>query len=69
MESRKIILMNLFAGQKQRCNIENGLVDTAGTEEGASIEKVALTYIHDHVSNSWLVGSCCLTLGAQSGAL
>ena len=34
MESRKIILMNLFAGQKQRCDIENGLVDTAGDRGG-----------------------------------
>ena len=33
MESRKIVPMNLFAGQEQR-HIENRLVDTAGEGEG-----------------------------------
>ena len=34
MESRKIVMMNLFAGQQQRCNAKNRLVDTAGEGEG-----------------------------------
>ena len=33
------------------------------------IERVALKYIHYHVENRHLVGSCCLTEGAQPGAL
>ena len=30
MESRKIVLMNLFTEKKWRVEVENGLVDTAG---------------------------------------
>ena len=34
LESRKMVQMNLFAGQNIDANVENGLVDTAGEEEG-----------------------------------
>ena len=34
MESRKIVLMNLFAGQQWRNRLENRLMDTRGGEEG-----------------------------------
>ena len=33
MEYRKIVLMNLFAGQKWRCRLANGLVDTVREAE------------------------------------
>ena len=47
MESRKIVLMNLFAGQEQRCRCTEQTVDTTGEEKKAGwIEGVALTYIH-----------------------
>ena len=54
MESRKMVLMNLFTGQEQRhietdTDIENGLVNTVGEGQGGTIESVALTYIHYHV--------------------
>ena len=46
MESRKIILMKLFAGQNRDPDIENRLVDTVrGGEGGTNQEKVALKYI------------------------
>ena len=36
MESRKMILMNLFAGQPGDANIENRLMDTVGEGEGGA---------------------------------
>ena len=33
------------------------------------MDKVVLTYVHYHVDNGDLVRSCCVTQGAQSGAL
>ena len=34
MESRKMVLMNLFAGRNRDFQAKNGFVDTAGEEEG-----------------------------------
>ena len=34
MESRKIVLMNIFTENKWRCRVENGLVDTEGEGQG-----------------------------------
>ena len=34
MNSRKMVLMNLFAGQQRRPSTENRLVDTVGEGEG-----------------------------------
>ena len=34
MESRKMVLMILFAGSSREADIENRLVDTAGEGEG-----------------------------------
>ena len=48
MESRKIVLMNLFTKKSWR-HKENRLVDTAREERVVLIEKVALIYIHYHV--------------------
>ena len=36
MESRKVILMNLFAGQPGDADIENRLMDTVGEGEGGA---------------------------------
>ena len=37
MESRKVVLMTLFAGPNRDTNVENGLADTAGEgEDGMS---------------------------------
>ena len=36
MESRKMILMNLFAGQPGDADIENRLMDTVGKGEGGA---------------------------------
>ena len=33
MESRKMVLMNLFSGRKGDADIENGLADTVGKGE------------------------------------
>ena len=50
MESRKMVQMNLFAGQEWDADIENGHVDTGRGEEGVEwIGRLGLTYIHDHV--------------------
>ena len=36
MESRKMILINLFAGRTRDADVENGLADTAEEGEGGS---------------------------------
>ena len=46
MKSRKMVLMNLFAGKNEDADIENKLVDIAREGEGGKTEKVALTYIY-----------------------
>ena len=42
---------------------------TQGGEKVGRIARVALTYMHYHMWNSWLVWSCCIAQGAQPGAL
>ena len=49
MESRKIVLMNLFAGQNGDADIEDRLVDTAGNERMGQMERVAWEHIHYHM--------------------
>ena len=52
MESRKMVLMNLFVGTIWRyrdADVENGLVDKWGKEKVGRMEKVASTYIHCYV--------------------
>ena len=36
MESRKMVLMNLFAGQPGDAHLENTLVDTVGEGQGGA---------------------------------
>ena len=46
MESRKMVLMNLFAGQNGDADIEDRLVDTAGNERMGQMERVAWESYH-----------------------
>ena len=63
-KSRKMVLMNLFAGKEWRRRCRDR---TCGQEWEGSVEKAASTYI-SCVKWIW-VGSCCLTQGAQPGTL
>ena len=64
MESRKIVLMNLFAGKewRHRCREWTCKHGGKGRERVGWMEKVASTY-------EQLVRSCCITQGAQPDAL
>ena len=66
MESRKVVLMNLYAGQQWRHRLEKGLVVTVGKERLGGIERVALIHIHYHKYNRFPVGICCVTQGTQT---
>ena len=58
-------------GRNRDTDTENRLVDTAGEGESEmNWEKSneALTCMHSHAWNTQLVGSCCVTQGAQSSA-
>lgn len=48
MESRKRVLINIFAGQN-RDDIENELVHTMGEGEGGTNWERSTTYIHYHM--------------------
>ena len=50
MESRKMVLMNLFAGSSGDADIKNRLVDPVGEGEGGTI-RVALKHTHYHMQN------------------
>ena len=55
MESRKTVLMNLFASRNRNGDIENRTVDTEqgqGKERVGQIERGALINIQYHVQNS-----------------
>ena len=67
MESRKIVLMNLFAGQEQNrrhrewaCGHSRG---RRGEENWESNTEMYTLYV-----KQMLMGSCCVTQGAQPGA-
>ena len=50
MESRKMVLMNLFVGLELETQMERmDLWIQQGKERVGQIERVALTYIHCHV--------------------
>ena len=63
MESRKMVLVNLFAGQEQRADVETA-------ERAERAERAALPYIHHYVlrCETELAGSCCLAQEAQLSA-
>ena len=49
MESREIVLMNLFTEKNWRHRRREWTVDIVGEGEVRQMEKVALTCIHHHV--------------------
>ena len=50
MESGKMVLMNLFAGQQQRCRHRDRLVDTPGEgQTGTTGESSMKAYISPYV--------------------
>ena len=46
MESRKMVLMNLFAMQQGGADIKHRLVDTAGEGGAGQAERIAWIHIH-----------------------
>ena len=61
MESRKTVLMNLFARQQWERRHENGLMDKVWEEEGGTNgESCMETYTRPNVEQI-----CCVTQGAQ----
>ena len=49
MESRKMVLMNLFSGSKAEADIEKRPLDTEGKKRVGQIERVAGTCIYYHM--------------------
>ena len=50
MESRKMVLMNLFAGQRQRCKHRDRVLDTVGEgQAGTTGESIMKAYILPYV--------------------
>ena len=49
LESRKMLLLNLFAGSNDEADIENRLVDTVGKEREGWTEIVAWKHMHHHM--------------------
>ena len=65
MESRKVVLLNLFQqGRIRDTDVENGYVDTVREGKGGWIERAALAYTLPCV-NRQLVGSYRVAWGAQ----
>ena len=62
MESRQMVLMNLFAGQQQRCRHRDRLVDIVGEGEGgtngeSSMKTYILLYVKQIASGNFLYDS------------
>ena len=71
MESRRILVMNLFSEQQWRCRYIEQTMDKGGGEEGAgeingecSMEAYTLVHV-----NRQSMGTCCMTQGNQTGDL
>ena len=71
MDSRKMVLMNLFAGPEWRADIENRLTETGGGgEEGErKTNGVAWKHLHYPMKSRRPVGICYMTPRIQTGAL
>ena len=54
IESRKMVLMNLFTGKEGKCRRRKGNADITGEGEGGTNEKVELTYIDFVVAKLYL---------------
>ena len=65
MESRKMVLISVFAGQQGR---QRG-AHRWGKERVGQMEKVAWKHKYYHMPSGEPVGICCVTQGAQIGAL
>ena len=64
MDSRKMLLMNLFAGQTQRSDLW-----TQQEEEMLGrVEKAVCKHIHQHLQNRYPGGACCVTEETQPWA-
>ena len=61
-----MVLMSLFTGHRDT-DVENGLVDAVGEEGVGRTERVTDIYTLSCVKQT-VVGSCCVTQGAQLGA-
>ena len=68
MESRRMVLVNIFAGQPRR-HREDRLVGTMGEGEGGTNERAGLEHRHRHVKNREPVGICYVTQVAQPSVL
>ena len=67
MESRTMELINLLAGQEWKCRqAYRAVLWTQQGSRGRDELRVALKCIH--MENTQLVGSCCITRGAETGA-
>ena len=75
MESRKMVLMNLFAEQQWRCRPQEQTYGPDRVGRGrrkkrvGQMERFAWKHIPYHVSNREPMGICCVTQGSQPGAL
>ena len=71
MDSIKMILMNLSAGQQQRHRHREKTVDTGrwGKETVGQMERTVWKHAHHNMYNSQPVGICCMTRGAHIRAL
>ena len=69
MESRTMELMILLAGQEWKCRqAYRALLWTQQGRRGWDKLRVALKCVQDHMENTQLVGRCCITRGAETGA-
>jgi len=69
MESKKMVLMNLFAGQQWRCRHREQIYHWSGWEgeDGMKGESSIGTYTLTHIK--CIVGICGITQGTHTGAL
>lgn len=72
MDSRKMIPINLFAGQQWRCRhreqiCEHGRGRRGWDERRARTNEDSSMETHHHMGNSQPVGICCATQGARRG--
>ena len=63
MESRKLLLMNLFGGSSRDADIDSRLVDAGGKGEGGVNETVPLRHARFHVQTHTASGVCSRTQG------
>ena len=68
MESRKMVLMNLcMHGRNGNTDVKSGHVGTAEEREGELKGESSTDFVHYHVKNRQLVGSCYTIQGVLPG--